>query len=195
MPLKDPIAKVVWQKKWYQDNREKELKKQKQYYKDHRKERAVYDKQKYQDHREEKLAYANQYTKKHRKEKAVYDKQYHKKTYPYSKKKARQKEDYQDHREEKLANSKQYNKDNPEVTLRAQKKLYKKMGLTKYQIQAWTKVIRKGKNCSHCDSDKDLHSHHIFPKSKYNDLALNENNGVVLCDPCHKEHHILNGIN
>ena len=119
-------------------------------------------------------AWQRQYGRDHREERNAYQRKYMK-----------------DHSEERN----QYRKDNPLIYLKIQKKLYKKMGLTKYQIQAWTKVIRKGKNCSYCDSDKDIHSHHIFPKSKYKDLALNENNGVVLCDPCHKEHHHLNGVN
>jgi len=90
---------------------------------------------------------------------------------------------------------KQYNKDHPEVKLRSQKKRFKILGLTIYDLMAWTKVIRKGKNCSYCDSDKDLHSHHLIPKSKQPGLALNENNGIPLCKPCHREHHMLNGVN
>jgi 5-methylcytosine-specific restriction endonuclease McrA len=100
-----------------------------------------------------------------------------------------------DNRDKINKTERQYNKDHPEIRLRIQSKSYKKMGLSKWNLMAWTNVIRKDKNCSYCDSDKDLHSHHLIPKSKYKDLALNENNGVVLCAICHREHHMLNGIN
>ena len=150
----------------------------KQYYQDHREEKQQY----YQDHRDEKLAYAEKYNKDHREEKLPYTKQY-----------------YQDHREERL----QYAKNNPEVGLRAKKKELTKLGKTFdfnsnqmiWALMNWTTVTRKGKNCSYCGSDKYLQSHHIIPKSKQPGLALNENNGVVLCDSCHKEHHSLNGVN
>ena len=99
------------------------------------------------------------------------------------------------HSTEGKAYKKKYDKDNPEVKLRSQKKRFKILGLTLFDLMAWTKVIRKGKNCSYCDSDKDLHSHHLIPKSKQPGLALNENNGIPLCKPCHKEHHMLNGVN
>jgi len=107
----------------------------------------------------------------------------------------RQRQYRKDNRVKINKRERQYKKDHPEIKLRSDKKHYAKYGLTKWDLRGWTKVIRKGNNCSYCDSDNVLHSHHIFPKSKYKDLALNENNGVVLCDPCHREHHSLNGVN
>jgi len=204
MPLKDPIALAAYRKQYYKDNREKKKAWQKQYNKDNREERKAKAKQYYKKNRDEIKIKSKQYYKDHYGEKLTRDRQYHKdnreKRLVYSR------QYYKDNREKMLVyltqyrkdhkeERKQYNKDHPEVELRAQKKLFKKLGLTRYQIRAWTKVIRKGKDCSYCGSNKKLHSHHIFPKSKYKDLALNENNGVVLCDSCHKEHHSLNGVN
>ena len=128
----------------------------------------------YIDHREELSVYYKQYKKDHREE----IKQYRK-----------------NNRDKINKTERQYHKDHPEVGLRIQSKLYKKMGLSKWNLIAWTRVIRKDKNCSYCGSEKTLHSHHLIPKSKQPGLALNENNGIPLCDPCHKEHHMLNGVN
>jgi 5-methylcytosine-specific restriction endonuclease McrA len=36
--------------------------------------------------------------------------------------------------------------------------------------------------------------YHIFPKSKYPELALNLNNGIALCKEHHYEFHKLNGF-
>ena len=172
MPLKDPIAAAAWHKQYYKDNRDRLLKEVKQYNKDHSEEKKAYDKQYHKDHSEEIKAYRKQYHKDHRDKINERQKQYDK-----------------DHREE----IKQYKKDHPEVGLKAQKKLFKKLGCTPYQIMAWSWVIRKGKNCSYCDSDKNLHAHHLLSKSRYPDLKLNENNGIPLCVTCHREHHSLNG--
>ena len=186
MSLKDPVAaRKVYRKQYYKDHSE-EIK---QYNKDHSEEIKARKKQYYKDNRE----VIKQYNKDHREEQLVKMKQYRKDN--SEKIKAYKKQYTKDHREEQLAYAKQYAKDHPEVSLRSQKKMFKKLGLTKWSMRAWTRVIRKDKNCSYCGSNKQLHSHHLIPKSKQPGLALNENNGIPLCDPCHREHHHLNGVN
>ena len=146
----------------------------KKYYKKNSEKIKACNRQYHKDHREERNANRKQYYKDHCKEASLSNKRYYK---------------------EHIKELQQYRRDNPGIFLKSKQKSYKNMGITRWDMQCWTKVIRKGKNCSYCDSDKDLHSHHIFPKSKQPGLALNENNGVVLCDSCHKEHHMLNGVN
>ena len=173
MPYKHFKTQKDYDAQRYKDNREKNIARSKKYKKDHPEESKQYDAQRYKDNREENIARSRKYRKDHPEVR---------------------KQHYKDNREKILAQTKQYRKDHPEVNLRVQKKLYKKIGITRYQIQAWTKVIRKGKNCSYCDSDKKLHSHHLLTKAKYPGLALNENNGIPLCVTCHREHHSLNGV-
>lgn len=144
------------------------------YYKINSERLKVCRKQHYKDNREEALVYNKQYYKDNRKELLLKKKQYAK---------------------EHIEEIKQYRRDNPGIFLKSKQKSYKNMGITRWDMQSWTKVIRKGKNCSYCDNDKDLDSHHLIPKSKQPGLALNENNGIPLCKSCHKEHHMLNGVN
>jgi len=65
MPLKDPIARIVWQKQYNKDHREERQAYDKQYNKDHCEERLVYKKQYYKDNREERLVQQKQYSKDH----------------------------------------------------------------------------------------------------------------------------------
>ena len=173
MPFKDPKAKAAWTKQYNENNRDKISAYYKQYYKDNHKKIKTQKKQYDKDNRDRISIQKKQYYKDNRDELLIEKKQY-----------------YKDNRGTIL----QQRKNHPEVGLRAQKKLYKKMGLTPYQTMAWARVIRKGKNCSYCGSDKDLHSHHLFTKARYPGLALGENNGIPLCVTCHREHHALNGV-
>lgn len=47
--------------------------------------------------------------------------------------------------------------------------------------------------CAHCGRKENLHSHHILPKNKYPQYAKDDNNGITLCNRCHKEFHKLYG--
>jgi 5-methylcytosine-specific restriction endonuclease McrA len=149
----------------------------KQYNKKNRVKRNAYQKQYQKDHPEERKEAHHKWYMKNIEKKAVYNKKYRKENSEYF-----------------AVYKKQYSKDHPEVDLRAQRKLRIKSGIPSYNLIAWTKVIRKGKNCSYCDSDKDLHSHHLLSKARYPGLALSENNGIPLCVTCHREHHSMNGV-
>ena len=177
MALKDPVARKAYDKKRYYaykttpEERKKAIAYQQIYRVKKREEIKAKRKQRHKDHRDEI---------------AIRDKLY-----------------YEKNKDKIKAKTSQYQKDHPEVNLRAQQKLFTRLGKAfdmdhdsfKYALMSWTKVIRKGKNCSYCGSEKNLHSHHILPKSKYLGLALADNNGIPLCAPCHREHHHLNGIN
>jgi len=75
----------------------------------------------------------------------------------------------------------------------------KVLNLTKHQVRyrlySWSLDIRKDQSCVYCGDCKNLNAHHLLPKHKYPGLMLLENNGVPLCDTCHREHHSLNGNN
>lgn len=151
----------------------------KEYLLAHRDEIRAYNRAWYQAHREQRKAEGIQYYKDNR-NKILLQKQ------QYDKKKRIKRQIY----------IKQYNKDHPEVGLRAQKKQMEKRknnGFSPYDFMAWSNVIRKGKNCSYCDSNNDLHAHHLISKTRFPGLALSENNGITLCATCHREHHSLNG--
>ena len=52
------------------------------------------------------------------------------------------------------------------------------------------KVKDRDKVCRCCgEYDVDLEVHHIFPVSKYTDLASDLGNMVVLCESCHARYH------
>jgi len=175
----------------YKDNREKFLAISRQYKRDHIEETKAYQRQYHKDHSEELAIKQKQYHKDHPERYATHNHNWYMKN---KDKKALYNKKYRKENSEYFTTyKKQYTKDHPEVSLKSQRKLRARLGISMYGLMAWTKVIRKGKNCSYCGSDKDLHSHHLIPKSKQPGLALNENNGIPLCATCHKEHHVLNG--
>ena len=64
-----------------------------------------------------------------------------------------------------------------------------------YALFNWSKVIKERDiSCVICGLSDNLHSHHIFQKSKHPKLSLNLNNGITLCQKCHHEYHKLNGF-
>jgi hypothetical protein len=62
-------------------------------------------------------------------------------------------------------------------------------------LTIWSKNvrIRDRYTCQRCGSSTRLHAHHIFPKSQIPKLAFRLNNGVTLCDVCHKTFHTIYG--
>jgi len=55
-------------------------------------------------------------------------------------------------------------------------------------LEEWSKEVKKifDNRCAICGSAKDLEAHHIYPKSKYPQIALDIRNGVCLCRKCHR---------
>ena len=105
---------------------------------------------------------------------------------------------YQNNREEILEYSKQYHKDNPEVNLRNGEKYLKRLGIdlgilssdVKRVLMSWKRTIQKrDKTCQVCGSINNLNAHHILHRKHYPKLALNVNNGILLCKQHHNESH------
>ena len=55
------------------------------------------------------------------------------------------------------------------------------------EAKKWFKDIysRDGKKCKKCNDNKNLQVHHVLPIRNYPLLALDINNGIVLCKKCH----------
>lgn len=52
------------------------------------------------------------------------------------------------------------------------------------------KVKQRDRTCRCCgDEEQETQVHHIFPVSKYRELASDESNMVLLCKSCHNRYH------
>tara|TARA_B110001454_G_scaffold77532_1_gene75081 strand:- start:3278 stop:3769 length:492 start_codon:yes stop_codon:yes gene_type:complete len=90
-----------------------------------------------------------------------------------------------------------YSKKHPEIKLKSTRKCLEKianeLGMRTYQfsyaLKKWTKNVQniQGSYCAVCFSFSEIETHHLFEKAKYPLLALNINNGIVLCKECHVE--------
>ena len=58
-----------------------------------------------------------------------------------------------------------------------------------WALKSWSVSVRERdlQICVNCGSTEDLQAHHIIPKKERPDLALDLNNGITYCLPCHKE--------
>lgn len=65
--------------------------------------------------------------------------------------------------------------------------------VTKKMVRDWSKKIRRRDNytCANCGvTDKNgSQAHHIYPQSRYPELACEEGNGITLCSDCHTDYH------
>ena len=50
---------------------------------------------------------------------------------------------------------------------------------------------RDGFRCAVCDSNKNIHAHHLNSWKHFPEDRLNVDNLTTLCDPCHKQYHKL----
>ena len=102
---------------------------------------------------------------------------------------------------------KKYRKAKPEIQLKSQKKrlkmessVFNKTSMDYvYALMCWKKVLMKRDSgaCVYCGAKGKksyLEGHHIIYKHTEMRLALNENNGCILCRKCHDEVHKLNPI-
>lgn len=55
------------------------------------------------------------------------------------------------------------------------------------EYRAWVIEVKKrsGSKCKFCKATGKLHAHHIFPMSKFPNLAIDISNGICLCNQCH----------
>ena len=59
-----------------------------------------------------------------------------------------------------------------------------------YEYRKWREaVLKRDKKCVKCGNTTNLHVHHILPFAYYPDERLNLNNGITLCEKCHREYH------
>ena len=156
--------------------------------------------QDYQQKHKEKL---REYNKKYRKINSDYLKTQHKTWYSNNKELEieKVKKYNKTHREQINAWRRGWTKANPDKIVR-----YWRTHLTKYSkpfhldsekfgymLSSLSKTIRDNdKNlCQVCNSNQDIHAHHILFKENYPKLSLNFNNGVTLCRTHHQEIHRL----
>lgn len=69
---------------------------------------------------------------------------------------------------------------------------------TVFPRSEWAKEVKKMCNytCAHCgkrSETKEMHAHHIVPRSESDDLACVLENGVALCSTCHRILHFGGG--
>ena len=112
----------VYQKKYYEDNRDKFLDNQRQYYQDHRDEILEQHKQYYQDNCDKILDNQKQYYQDHRDEIRDYQKQYRQNN--WAKICNYQRQYYQDNRDEILGKQRLYYQDHRDKFLDNQKQYY-----------------------------------------------------------------------
>ena len=55
-----------------------------------------------------------------------------------------------------------------------------------------TRIHKRDIVCGQCGDDTKLEAHHILPKIKFKELMTVLNNGILLCQPCHREVEKLN---
>ena len=102
---------------------------------------------------------------------------------------------------------KKYRIRKPEIQLKSQKKklkiessMFNKTSVEYvYALMCWKKVLVKRDDgaCVYCGAKgkrAKIEGHHIIYKHTEIRLALNENNGCLLCSKCHDEVHRLNPI-
>ena len=102
-------------------------------------------------------------------------------------------------KEQKAAAAKEWRDANKDKVAAINKRYYLKLKLANAKISrrtldAWAaKVKERTPFCEWCYSEDKLEAHHILPKSKYPQFALDLNNGRTMCQSCHMNCHIQGG--
>ena len=62
---------------------------------------------------------------------------------------------------------------------------------TSTQLHKWSLAVRRrdGFMCRKCGSREKLNAHHVKPFADFPGLRFNINNGITLCEDCHKKEH------
>ena len=55
----------------------------------------------------------------------------------------------------------------------------------------WSSIVKKRDRmkCRHCGTAEKLHAHHIKPKGKHPEAQFDLDNGITLCESCHRAEH------
>lgn len=54
-------------------------------------------------------------------------------------------------------------------------------------------VLKRDKVCQCCGSTENIHVHHLNSFKHYNSLGADPNNGIALCEDCHRQYHSIYG--
>ena len=128
--------------------------------------------------------------------------EYHKKYYEANKEKAAAYRREYERSEKGKAAKKAYQESakGKGVLQRAKKAYYLKLSLANCEIsqrtlQAWAAQTKdKTPFCEWCFSEDNLEAHHILPKSRFPQYALDITNGRTMCESCHKNCHLTGGF-
>ena len=65
------------------------------------------------------------------------------------------------------------------------------------EFYQWRKAVleRDNHTCRDCESKEDINAHHIKPLIEYPELVFDINNGLSLCESCHKRHTVWQRLN
>ena len=79
--------------------------------------------------------------------------------------------------------------------LAAKKRYLQKLNLANCEVSrrtlnAWAAQVKQLRDyCNWCFSEDNLAAHHILPKSRFPQYALDVSNGLTLCEDCHTTIH------
>jgi hypothetical protein len=61
----------------------------------------------------------------------------------------------------------------------------------KHKLKLWKQLVLERDNytCQECNSKINLHAHHIQSKSSHINLCYDVDNGITLCNLCHRKKH------
>ena len=57
------------------------------------------------------------------------------------------------------------------------------------KLTKWARRVKQVGRCDVCGSSKDLTAHHLWDKKSHFTMMYQDENGVCLCDVCHKAFH------
>lgn len=56
-------------------------------------------------------------------------------------------------------------------------------------------LVRDDFTCQKCGNKNEINTHHIIPYKLNKEIALNPDNGITLCNSCHRKYHSIYGHN
>lgn len=100
------------------------------------------------------------------------------------------------HREQERVRHRDWGKRNRDKKAQYRRKHLAKLNLANAKVSsrtlaAWALQVKQRDEwvCQHCNSEDNLHAHHIMYKGKFPQYALDVDNGITLCECCHAVEH------